>query len=120
MGARRVAYLVVVLWVAGLAAASVASAEDGYDVWMRYRPVEQPWADRYRAALTQLVAGSASPTLRAAHAEIERGLQGLLGVSLVSVRGVSQDGALVIGTRRSLPLLAELPLSLPPRDRRGT
>ena len=57
-----------------------------------------PAADRYRAALTQLVAGSASPTLRAAHAELERGLQGLLGVSLVSVRGVSQDGALVIGT----------------------
>ena len=109
----------VVLWVAGLAAASVASAEDGYDVWMRYRPVEQPWADRYRAALTQLVAGSASPTLRVAHAEIERGLQGLLGVSLVSVRGVSQDGALVIGTRRSLPLLAELTLSLPPPGSQG-
>ncbi len=119
MGARRVAYLVVVLWVAGLAAASVASAEDGYDVWMRYRPVEQPWADRYRAALTQLVAGSASPTLRVAHAELQRGLQGLLGVSLVSVRGVSQDGALVIGTRRSLPLLSEPSLSLPPPGSQG-
>jgi len=110
---------VVVLWVAGLAAASVASAEDGYDVWMRYRPVEQPWADRYRAALTQLVAGSASPTLRVALAELERGLQGLLGVSLVSVRAVSQDGALVIGTRRSLPLLAELTLSLPAPGSQG-
>ncbi len=109
----------VVLWVAGLAAASVASAEDGYDVWMRYRPVEQPWADRYRAALTQLVAGSASPTLRVAHAELQRGLQGLLGVSLVSVRGVSQDGALVIGTRRSLPLLSEPSLSLPPPGSQG-
>lgn len=109
----------VVLWVAGLAAASVASAEDGYDLWMRYRPVEQPWADRYRAALTQLVAGTASPTLRVAHAELERGLQGLLGVSLVSVTGVSQDGALVIGTRRSLPLLAELTLSLPPPGSQG-
>jgi alpha-glucuronidase len=119
VGARRVAYLVVVLWVAGLAAASVASAEDGYDVWMRYRPVEQPWADRYRAALTQLVAGSASPTLRVAHAELQRGLQGLLGVSLVSVRGVSQDGALVIGTRRSLPLLSEPSLSLPPPGSQG-
>jgi alpha-glucuronidase len=111
--------LVVVLWVAGLAAASVASADDGYDVWLRYRPVEQPWTDRYRAALTQLVAGSASPTLRVAHAELERGLQGLLGVTLVSVRGVSQDGALVIGTRRSLPLLAELSLSLPPPGSQG-
>jgi len=110
---------VVVLWVAGLAAASVASAEDGYDLWMRYRLVEQPWADRYRAALTQLVAGSASPTLRVAHAELERGLQGLLGVSLVPVTDVSQDGALVIGTRRSLPQLAELQMSLPPPGSQG-
>ena len=119
MGASRIACLVVVVWVAGLAAASVASAEDGYDVWLRYRAVEQPWAARYRAALTQLVAGDASPTLRAAYAELERGLQGLLGVSLVTVKGVSQDGALVIGTRRSLPLLAELTLSLPPPGSQG-
>ena len=35
--------LVVVLWVAGLAGAPVASAEDGYDLWLRYRPIEQPW-----------------------------------------------------------------------------
>ena len=119
MGARRVVCLLVILWVAGFAAASIASAEDGYDVWMRYRPVEQPWADRYRAALTQLVAGRESPTLRVAHAELERGLQGLLGVTLVPVRGVSQDGALLIGTRRSLPLLAELTLSLPPPGSQG-
>ncbi len=119
VGARRVACLVVVLWVAGLATASVASAEDGYEVWMRYRPVEQSWADRYRAALTQLVAGNASPTLRVARAELERGLQGLLGVTLVPVGDVTQDGALVIGTRRSLPLLAQLSLSLPPPGSQG-
>src|SRR4029453_889817 len=41
VGARRAVCLVVVLWVAGLAAASVACAEDGYDLWLRYRPVEQ-------------------------------------------------------------------------------
>ena len=42
MGARRAVCLVVVLWVAGLAAAPVAAAEDGYDLWLRYRPIEQP------------------------------------------------------------------------------
>jgi alpha-glucuronidase len=110
---------VVVLWVAGLAAVPVASAEDGYDLWLRYRPVEQPWADRYRAALTQLVAGGASPTLQVAHAELQRGLQGLLGVTLADANDVSQDGALVIGTRRSLQLLAGLKLSLPPVGSQG-
>jgi alpha-glucuronidase len=110
---------VVVLWVAGLAAAPVACAEDGYDLWLRYRPVEQPWANRYRAALTQLVVGSESATLQAASAELHRGLQGLLGVTLADADSVSQDGALVIGTRRSLPLLADLKLSLPPTGSQG-
>jgi alpha-glucuronidase len=119
VGARRAVCLVVVLWVAGLAAVPVASAEDGYDLWLRYRPVEQPWADRYRAAMTQLVAGRTSPTLQAANAELQRGLQGLLGVTLADAQDVSQDGALVIGTRRSLPLLADLKLSLPPAGSQG-
>ena len=119
MGARRAVCLMVVLWVAGLAAAPVASAEDGYDLWLRYRPVEQPWADRYRTALTQVVAGSESPTLRVAHAELQRGLRGLLGVTLADAASVSQDGALVIGTRRSLPMLAGMKLSLPAPGSQG-
>jgi alpha-glucuronidase len=119
VGARRAVCLVVVLWVAGLTGAPVASAEDGYDLWLRYRAIEQPWASRYRAALTQLVTGSASPTLQVAHAELQRGLQGLLGLSPPAANGVSEDGAVVIGTRRSLPLLAELKLSLPPPGSQG-
>jgi alpha-glucuronidase len=109
----------VVLWIAGLAAAPVAAAEDGYDLWLRYRPVEQPLADRYRAALTQLVTGSASPALQVARAELQRGLQGLLGITLAAAGNVSQDGAVVIGTPRSLPLLAALKLSLPPPGSQG-
>jgi alpha-glucuronidase len=119
VGARRAVCLMVVLWVAGLAAAPVASAEDGYDLWLRYRPVEQPWADRYRTALTQVVAVGESPTLRVAHAELQRGLRGLLGVTLADAASVSQDGALVIGTRRSLPMLAGMKLSLPAPGSQG-
>ena len=119
MGARRAVCLMVVLWVAGLAAAPVASAEDGYDLWLRYRPVEQPWGDRYRTALTQVVAVGESPTLRVAHAELQRGLRGLLGVTLADAASVSQDGALVIGTRRSLPMLAGMKLSLPAPGSQG-
>ena len=36
--------------------AASAHAEDGYDLWLRYRPVETPWVERYRAASTLLVA----------------------------------------------------------------
>jgi alpha-glucuronidase len=120
VGARRAVCLVVVLWVAGLAVVPVASAgEDGYDLWLRYRPIEQPSAGRYRAALTQLVTGSESPTLQAAHSELQRALHGLLGITLTASEGVSQDGALIVGTRRSLPLLAQLKLSLPPPGSQG-
>ena len=119
VGARRAVCLVVVLWVAGLGLAPVASAEDGYDLWLRYRPVEQPWADRYREALTQLVAGSPSPTLQIAQSELQRGLQGMLGLTLSVAEGVSRDGAVVIGTRRSLPLLGQLRLSLPSPGSQG-
>src|SRR6185312_5851285 len=71
--------------------ASAAPAEDGYRLWLRYVPVESEWLARYRASATEHVgtnvntsaAGGArsdgSPTLRAAQAELLRGLTGLLG-----------------------------------------
>jgi alpha-glucuronidase len=103
----------ILLWVGGIAAASAAPAEDGYDLWLRYRPIEEPWATRYRATLTQLVAGRDSATLLAAATELERGVRGLLGTALPRADGVSRDGALVVGTPRSLPVLAQLNLQLP-------
>jgi alpha-glucuronidase len=87
-------------------------AEDGYDLWLRYRP-----DPALTAPVRSLVAGSGSPTLDAAAAELKRGLGGLQGRELPLAGAVSGPGALVIGTPRSLPLLASLPLDL---DRAGT
>lgn len=45
------------LWLAGVVlAAPVAHAEDGYALWLRYRPLPQAQAEEYRAAATELVA----------------------------------------------------------------
>src|SRR5687767_543416 len=109
----------ILLWVGGIAAASAAPAEDGYDLWLRYRPIEEPWATRYRATLTQLVASRDSATLLAAVTELERGVRGLLGTAPPRTDGVSRDGALVVGTPRSLPMLAQLSLPLPQPDSGG-
>jgi alpha-glucuronidase len=109
----------ILLWVGGIAAASAAPAEDGYDLWLRYRPIEEPWATRYRATLTQLVASRDSATLLAAATELERGVRGLLGTAPPRADGVSRDGALVVGTPRSLPMLAQLSLPLPQPDSGG-
>ena len=81
MSAHRAVGLVLALLLAiGQAArASSLPAEDGYDLWLRYRAVEEPWKSRYRAELTQLVSTGESATLQAARAELRRGLRGLLG-----------------------------------------
>jgi alpha-glucuronidase len=89
-----------------------AAAEDGYELWLRYRQVEAPWLQTYRRAITHLVGEGSSPSLDAARAELERGLQGLLGVRLPSFREVGKAGALVAGTPRSSPLIARLGLRL--------
>jgi alpha-glucuronidase len=105
--------LIILLSVGSTAVAPAAGAEDGYDLWLRYRLIEEPWAGRYRATLTQLVTARGSPTLQAAANELDRGLRGLLGTAPASSDAVSRDGALVVGTPRSLPVLAELNLRLP-------
>ena len=85
----------------GARSAPVASAEDGYDLWLRYRPIEQPWATRYRAALTQLVAGQciahATGGTRRATTRAARDCCGVPARLMACVA----DGALVVGTRRS-------------------
>ncbi len=57
-----------------------ALIEDGYRLWLRYEPVARPdLLAAYRAAFTDLVFETESPTLSAAREELARGLGGLLG-----------------------------------------
>ena len=64
------------VWAACLAVFAVsAHAEDGYDLWLRYRPVEAPWAARYRGFATEVVAAAGTDV---ATQELERGMGGLL------------------------------------------
>ncbi len=99
--------------LAGLIAAPSAQAEDGYDLWLRYVPVEGARRVEYRAAARQLVlSAEPSATLRAARAEIDRGLAGMLGAAPVRTDRVTADGAIVLGTPASSPLIARLRLDL--------
>ncbi len=85
-----------------------ATAEDGYDLWLRYRLVSN--ATRlveYRATITRVVVegAAASPTLRAARMELITGLSGLLGRSIDAGTTLT-DGAIVVGTPASSRLIA--------------
>src|SRR5262245_30726760 len=89
-----------------------AHAEDGYDLWLRYRALPNEWGERYRPSASELVGGSASPTLVAAQAELVRGLGGLLGAPPAAESSITRDGAIVFGTPRSSAIIAGLKLDL--------
>ncbi|MET1163054.1 MAG: alpha-glucuronidase family glycosyl hydrolase [Pseudoxanthomonas sp.] len=92
--------------------ASSALAEDGHDLWLRYGQLPQGQADAYRTHASQLIAGQGTPTQLAARTELVRGLGGLLGTTLPVSETVSQEGAVVVGTPASSPLIAGLALDL--------
>lgn len=105
---RRFLALLMLLLSAMLPAS--ARAETGYDLWLRYQPVEPEWRERYGAAATHVTAPSLSPTIDAALDELRRGLEGMIGYAPVRRHTVMRDGAIVLGTAKS-PHIA--PLGLP-------
>ena len=91
---------------------SPVRAEDGYDLWLRYHPLATEQANTYRSHASQLIAGSATPTQTVTRAELQRGLGGLLGRALPLSDSVTSDGAIIVGTPSSSPLIADLRLDL--------
>ncbi len=101
------------LALAGVLAAPASHAEDGYDLWLRYAPVEGPRLAQYRAAAAQLVMGAeSSATLHAARAEITRGLTGMLGTVPREADRVTADGAILLGTPASSKVVSSMRLDL--------
>lgn len=83
-------------------------AEDGYRLWLRYDPLPKAWADNYRLRVNSVVVQSNSATLDAIRTELVNGCGGLLGSAVAAAESVDRDGALVVGTPKSSPLIASL------------
>jgi alpha-glucuronidase len=96
------------------AAAAPADAETGYDLWLRYTPVEDArLLDAYRRAASTIVPPEDTASSRITIAELRRGLGGMLGTTpRVSTR-VSRDGAIIVGTPATSPAIARLDLREP-------
>src|SRR5687767_1985346 len=90
-GLRWAALLVLPLLAVLLAPA--ARAEDGYDLWLRYRPLPAAQVGSHLPRVTQLLADAATPTRAAARAELVRGLEGLLGQAPPLAERISRNGA---------------------------
>jgi alpha-glucuronidase len=99
--------------IVALALSWPALSEDGYDLWLRYRPVEaRQVAYPDLAAHARAVIGqAASPTLDAARRELIRGLSSTAGAP-VSAGMTPVAGAVVFGTPRSSSIVAGLKLGL--------
>lgn len=103
---RRTLVLIVVVLIP-----AILHAESGLDGWLRYAPLDEPVARRYRdsvpAALVTL--GSEAP-IQSAKDELIRGIRGMLNRSLRDQSQVSSEAAIVIGTlaqiRQAAPQLA--------------
>ena len=111
---QSVLFRSVLPWCVLLSAATPGPppAEDGYDLWLRYRLVaDAQRLGEYRAALSHLVVEGDSPTLRAARDELTVGLGGLLGTEVRRADRIRGDGAIIAGTPRTSRLVAALPLA---------
>ncbi|WP_200215074.1 alpha-glucuronidase family glycosyl hydrolase [Micromonospora coerulea] len=84
-------------------------AEDGHELWLRYRPVGNPGRRaEYTRAFTHVVRQGESSVLQSAAAELTRGLSGLLDRDVPTAAQPSEQGAVVLGTPSSSALVLDL------------
>jgi alpha-glucuronidase len=99
-----VAVLLASLLLGVLRAASAhAAAEDGYELWLRYRPLPASLQARLRSGAASIVTlGAGSATLLAARQELQRGLNGLTGRT-PPVLDAPHSGSVVLARAADLP-----------------
>ncbi|MCG2614295.1 alpha-glucuronidase [Terrimonas sp. NA20] len=72
-----------------------AGAETGYELWMRYVPVQnQPLLNSYRLQINSIAVNTGSPTLRIVKNELISGLTGLLGKKIDTTGKTALNGIL--------------------------
>ena len=91
---KRIAFILAIFITA------FCKAETGYELWLRYQPIAN---DQYVNSCKQLIRSleinGSSPTLLAARAELERGLNGVLRISLP----VTNNGSILLSKPENIP-----------------
>ncbi|HEX8772641.1 MAG TPA: alpha-glucuronidase family glycosyl hydrolase [Pyrinomonadaceae bacterium] len=101
-----IARLTIIIFL--LLPAASTRAEDGYRLWLRYDPLPHRMIDVYRPRVSSIVVQGKSATLDAVRAELKDGCTGLLGLKVPLAEDGLRDGAVIVGTPQSSPLIAGL------------
>jgi len=94
---RLLAWCAALFLLAGALPATAAHAEDGYDLWLRYRPLPADIQARERARATAIVTDNRDASIGKAVEELNRALGGMLGSAPVTSSTISA-GSIVLGT----------------------
>ena len=77
----------------------ISRAEDGYDLWLRYKPVSDTrLLQHYNDAVNAIMVEGESPTMILAAGELRTGLSSMLGSDIQQVTRVREHGTIVAGT----------------------
>ena len=99
---------VLIFLLTGMLVPTAARAEDGYDLWLRYAPIENiSLRDAYRQTIAGVIVQQSPATAAVVSQELARGLAALLGVPIPSRATVDRDGVLIVGTIAA-PVIATL------------
>src|SRR5262245_46286898 len=89
-----------------------ARAEDGYDLWLRYRLIDNlALLQQYRSAISGILMQGNSATITAAKEELSAGLQGLLGKTIPVKKDITA-GCIVTGTPVASSIISSLSQSV--------
>jgi alpha-glucuronidase len=89
-----------------------ARADDGYQLWLRYAPLDKAASARAGDIGSEVVTASRSPTAKITAEELTRGLSGLLAKKVASGDAIRSNGAVLFGTPKDSPSIAGLTLPL--------
>jgi len=91
---------------------SVATADDGYNLWMKYKKIDDSTKlKEYHCTITNIIIPGNSSTVQIIQEEIQKDLERFLEIDIPFMDSVTQNGSVIIGTPQSSSLIKEADFS---------
>ena len=104
-------FFLIVPLVFLLASINFVKAENGHRLWLKYDLIsDQNLLKEYKELIKESIFEGNSPTIQIAANELQKGLRGLLGQTIISGKNVNNDGAILAGSYKSSSLFGQVDL----------